>query len=151
MIVYRFSHSKFKDDYSGTGAKMFGGRWNERGFAALYSSSSISLSLLEVLVNASTIEELKSLALIKIEVPKSLENSIQPLSKLKSNWADDFEYTKWIGSEFLKLGENLLLACPSAVVNEEMNFLINPLHKDFKKLKIHNDVFKFDPRLFKNS
>ncbi|HEX8333380.1 MAG TPA: RES family NAD+ phosphorylase [Segetibacter sp.] len=150
MIVYRFTHTRYKDDISGTGAKLFGGRWNEPGVAALYSSSSISLSLLEVLVNANTLEELKALALMKLEIPKTVDPSIQKLSTLKKNWFGDFEYTRWIGSQFLKSGENLLLEYPSAVINEEMNFLINPLHKDFKKLKvISSDNFKFDERLFK--
>jgi RES domain-containing protein len=150
MIVYRFTHSRYKEDISGTGAKLFGGRWNEPGIAALYSSSSISLSLLEVLVNAHTLEELKALALMKLEIPKSVDLSIQKLPTLKKTWYKDFEYTRWIGSEFLKAGDHLLLECPSAVINEEMNYLINPGHKEFKKLKlISSDNFKFDDRLFK--
>jgi RES domain-containing protein len=150
MIVYRFSHTKYKHDISGTGAKLNGGRWNEPGIAALYSSSTISLGLLEVLVNASTLEELEALALIKLEIPKALDSSIQKLNSLKKNWYNDFEYTRWIGSEFLRSGENLLLECPSAVINEEMNYLINPSHKEFKKLKLlSSNNFKFDERLFK--
>jgi RES domain-containing protein len=150
MIVYRFAHTRYKDDISGTGAKLFGGRWNEPGVAALYSSSSISLSLLEVLVNANTVEELKALALMKLEIPKTVDSSVSKLNTLKKNWYNDFEYTRWIGSQFLRSGENLLLEYPSAVINEEMNFLINPAHKDFKKLKvISSDNFKFDERLFK--
>ncbi len=150
MIVYRFTHSRYKADISGTGAKLNGGRWNEPGIAALYSSSSISLSLLEVLVNANTLEEVNSLALMKLDIPKSLDSSIQKLTSLKKNWYKDFEYTRWIGSEFLKSGDNLLLECPSAVITEEMNYLVNPGHKDFKKLKvISTDDYKFDNRLFK--
>lgn len=150
MIVYRFTHRKYKDDISGTGAKLNGGRWNEPGIAALYSSSTISLSLLEVLVNAHTLEELKSLVLMKLEIPKSIETSIQKLTTLKKNWYTDFEYTRWIGSQFLQSGDNLLLECPSAVIDEEMNYLVNPEHKDFKKLKLlSSDSFKFDERLFK--
>jgi RES domain-containing protein len=149
MIIYRFTNTKYQDDYSGTGAKLFGGRWNEPGIAAIYSSSSISLSLLEVLVNATTIKKLKSLALVRIEIPKSIESDVQKLSKLKTSWYNDFDYTRFIGTQFLQSGEHLLLECPSAVVNEEMNYLINPSHKDFKKLKISSDNFKFDDRLFK--
>lgn len=149
MIIYRFTHTKYRDDYSGTGAKLFGGRWNEPGIAALYSSSTISLSLLEVLVNATTIKELKSLALIKIEIPALIESAVQNLTRLKTSWYNDFDYTRFIGTQFLQSGEHLLLECPSAVVNEEMNYLINPSHKDFKKLKISSDHFRFDDRLFK--
>jgi RES domain-containing protein len=150
MIVYRFTHIRYKDDISGTGAKLHGGRWNEPGIAALYTSSTISLSLLEVLVNAHTLKELQSLTLMKIQIPPSIEGSIQKLSSLKKDWLDDFDYSRWIGSRFLKEGDNLLLECPSAVITEEMNYLINPEHKDFKKVKLlSSDEFRFDERLFK--
>jgi RES domain-containing protein len=150
MIVYRFTHERFKDDISGTGAKLFGGRWNEVGLPAIYSSSSISLSLLEVLVNAQILEELKSLQLMKLNIANPFETSIQKLKNLKENWLTDFDYTKWIGSQFLKENELLLLETPSAVISEEMNYMINPLHKDFKRVKmISSEAYVFDERLFK--
>jgi len=38
---------------------------------------------------------------------------------------------------------------PSAVVQGEFNFLLNPAHKDFKKVKIlKTEAFAFDKRLF---
>ncbi len=152
MIVYRFTHEKYSDDISGTGAKLYGGRWNAKGFAALYTSSNISLSLLEVLVNATTLSQLKSLVLMRIEIPAYLEDSVQPLSKLKAGWQYDIEYSNWIGSEFLKEKNHLLLACPSAVVQEEINYVINPDHPEFKKVKlITGKGFAFDERLFKTA
>lgn len=152
MMVYRFTHNKYKEDLSGTGAKLYGGRWNEPGIAALYSSSTISLSLLEVLVNAYHLADLQSLALMKLEIPKSIEPSIQKLNTLKKGWYKDFTYSRYIGTQFLRSGNNLLLECPSAVIHEEMNYLINPAHKDFKKLKlITTDHFNFDERLFKSN
>ncbi len=150
MIIYRFAHERYKDDISGTGAKLYGGRWNDLGIPALYSSSTISLSLLEVLVNSHTLEELSSLILMKISIPGSLETSVQKLKNLKRDWFTDFDYSKWIGSEFLKANELLLLECPSAVIHEEMNFMINPQHKHYNRIKVvSNDAFKFDERLFK--
>ncbi len=150
MIVYRFSQVRYKDDISGTGAKLWGGRWNNVGTPALYSSSTISLSLLEVLVNALTLKELNTLHLLKVEIPVSHESSIQTLTKLKANWYDDFDYTRWIGTEFLKGNEMLILQIPSSVIPEENNYLINPEHKDFGKVKLlTSEKFRFDGRLFK--
>jgi hypothetical protein len=38
---------------------------------------------------------------------------------------------------------------PSAVVSGDYNFLINPFHSDFGKVKIlQKEVFEFDRRLF---
>ena len=71
MIVYRFSHPNYAHDLSGTGAKLKGGRWNVIGLPLLYTSESISLSLLEVLANANTLEELQLLELVEIEIPSN--------------------------------------------------------------------------------
>lgn len=39
---------------------------------------------------------------------------------------------------------------PSAVVPEEFNLLINPLHSDFKDLQFSEPAaFTFDPRMWK--
>ncbi|MDB5193215.1 MAG: hypothetical protein JWQ96_2778 [Segetibacter sp.] len=152
MILYRFSHERYSDDLSGTGAKLYGGRWNSIGLPALYTSSNISLSLLEVLVNSTTLTQLKSLVLMRIEIPALLQQSVQTLPKLKGDWYYDIEYCKWIGTEFLKESNHLLLQCPSAVVHEEMNYLVNPMHKDFKKVKLLSGKgFVFDERLFKTT
>ncbi len=150
MMVFRFCNHRFQEDLSGEGARLFGGRWNEKGLPALYTSSSISLGLLEVLVNALDITSLKRLSLMKIEIPDDVESSMYSINKLKDNWLHDFDYTKWIGSEFLQKKEHLFLQCPSAVIKEELNFMLNPLHKDFKKIKLVKATeFYFDDRLFK--
>lgn len=150
MIVYRFSNKTYASDLSGTGAKMFGGRWNHKGLAGLYTSSAISLALLEVLVNALALEQLTSLALLKLEIPATLESSVRELTNLKKDWDYDLEYTRFIGSEFLQNRSFLMLKCPSAVVQEESNYLLNPLHEEYGKLKIVSVAeYIFDKRLFK--
>jgi len=37
--------------FTGEGARRYGGRWNSKGYAAVYTSGSISLAILEVLVH----------------------------------------------------------------------------------------------------
>ncbi|HEY6976423.1 MAG TPA: RES family NAD+ phosphorylase, partial [Chitinophagaceae bacterium] len=131
-------------------AKLKGGRWNVIGLPLLYTSESISLSLLETLANANTLEELQSLQLVEIEIPSNAALHQLQVSHLKKEWWKDFEYSKWIGSEIIKENKVLVIKCPSAVVEMESNYLINPLHSSFKKIAI-NVVkdFRFDERLFK--
>ena len=60
----------------------------------------------------------------------------------------DFHYTQYMGDEFLKTNSNLFLKVPSAVIQEEHNYLINPSHKDFKKIQIVRSAsYKLDGRL----
>jgi|KBSMisStandDraft_5_1062788.scaffolds.fasta_scaffold10366_6 RES domain-containing protein len=150
MILHRFAHRKYAHDISGTGSKLKGGRWNSVGLAVVYSSGRISLSLLEVLANANTLEELQMLQLTEIEVPDNVPLHEIRLSQLKKEWWKDFEYSQWLGSEILKENKALIIKCPSAIIESENNYLINPLHSSFKKINIKavND-FRFDERLFK--
>lgn len=150
MIVYRFAKEKFSSDISGEGAKIWGGRWNSPGLAVLYSSCSISLSLLELLIYQASYEEIMINRLMRIEVPDSL---IQTLSvdSLKGKWQNDIDYSRFIGNEFLQACKSLLLKVPSAIIPDEYNILINPRHSAFGKVSlISSSVFEFDTRLFKN-
>ena len=150
MIVYRFCQHQYRDDLSGYGASLFGGRWNNKGLSALYTSATISLSLLEVLVNALDIYHLQQLALMTLEIPTPNERLVYKANNLKPNWHLDFDYTRWIGSKFLQKRDHLYLECPSAVIFQEKNYMINPMHKDFKQIEIITaDKFVFDKRLFK--
>jgi len=149
MIVYRFSHPKYANDISGTGAKLKGGRWNIIGLPLLYTSESISLCLLEVLANANTLEELQLIQLVEIDIPTNPSLHEIHLSQLKNEWWKDFEYSQWIGSEILKENKTLVIKCPSAIIEMESNYLINPLHVSFKKIGVNViKKFRFDERLF---
>lgn len=53
-----------------------------------------------------------------------------------------------IGDKWIQSHQSLVLKVPSIILPEEFNYLINPLHKDFNKVRIENiSVFDFDKRL----
>jgi RES domain-containing protein len=150
MIVYRFSHPKYADDISGNGARLKGGRWNLPGTPVVYTSGSISLGLLEVLANANTLEQLQVIQLIEIDIPDNAVIHEIAVGKLKKDWWKDFEYTQWMGTTIIKSNAPLIIQCPSVVVDQENNFLLNPAHESFKKIKLKaRSNFRFDERLFK--
>jgi RES domain-containing protein len=152
MILYRFSHPKFAHDLSGTGARLRGGRWNPAGIAVTYTSERISLALLEVLANTGSLQELQRIQLVEIDIPETGGTHEIKLSGLKKNWHQDFDYTQWMGQEILRSGKSLVIRCPSVIVPSEHNFLINPLHPDFKKIKVKTATdFRFDERLFRTA
>ncbi len=149
MIVYRICSTAYSEDISGMGAKLYGGRWNSKGIQILYTAECISLAVLEMLVNNHFKDFSIPLSLLKIHIPDTSKQSIIYSKKLKPNWIKDISYTNFIGNEFIKSNINLLAKVPSAVVPDENNFLINPLHPDFVKVKIKEiTFFDTDKRLF---
>lgn len=149
MIVYRICNTIYSDDISGTGAKLFGSRWNSKGNSMLYVTEHISLAVLEMLVHNEFKDFSIDLSLLDITVPETTDIKEIKLNKLKPGWIEDISYTKFIGDEFIQSEKSLIMKVPSAVINEEHNYLINPQHPDFKKIKISNTrTFETDKRLF---
>ena len=148
MTAYRICNPLFSDDISGTRAKLYGGRWNSKGVGMLYLTEFISLAVLEMLVHIQFKDISVEMSLLHISLPETELKELK-LNKLKQNWIKDDSYTKFIGDEFIRSGKSLAMKVPSAVVTEEHNFIINPLHPDFKKIKITGTRnFETDKRLF---
>lgn len=130
------------------GAKLYGSRWNVVGVPMLYTAENISLAVLETLVHLQEVEIPTDFWLLKIQLPDDSKSSRIDAGKLKKRWQDDEGYTRFIGSEFIKNNASLILQVPSAIITEEHNFLVNPLHKSFAKSKIiDSKEFNFDHRL----
>ncbi len=150
MIVYRITNSHYKDDISGTGAKLKGARWNMPGSSMLYTAEHISLSALELLVHVGFEDIQKFYHLLSIFIPDDAAMREINADKLKKDWYEDEDYSAFMGTEFINNNLNLVLKVPSAIIPEEHNFLINPQHKDFKKIKIKkSNPFIFDERLYR--
>lgn len=136
MIVYRLAAKEYIGDKTGTGARLFGGRWNPQGLSCIYTSEHISLALLEKYVHAQSKENMERIALIKIEIPDAeglIFNTDEKL--LKQNWADDISYSQWIGEQILKDLSVIALTVPSAIIPSERNVIINPLAAKFDLVK----------------
>jgi RES domain-containing protein len=154
MELYRIAQEKYADDLSGNGARLYGGRWNSEGLFAVYTSSSRSLALLEILAHtpAKMLNE-KVYMLITLSVTDTLKPEELDRQKLTVGWdaPDTPPLTKKLGDKFLKARSGLLLAVPSVLMPEELNYVINPLHKDMRKVKrVHKRRIEFDSRLSGN-
>ena len=147
MILYRIVKCAYAD-LSGTGARLYGGRWNSEGRSAVYLTSSRSLAVLEALVHLSPTNLPNDFCIMTIDAPDNVfELSVD---KLPNNWDEYPEPNslKQLGNNFLLNQKHLLLKVPSAIVNEEYNYLLNPLHQDAGLVKIlSTKPFVFDQRL----
>ncbi len=148
MIVFRITNETYKNDISGNGAAMFGSRWNSKGTRLLYTSQSISLSILESLVHLKRSDIPPTQYLLHIELPDEKEIAEISYKKIKKDWHREIEYTQWMGDQFIRNKKNLFLKVPSAIVPQESNVLLNPAHNEFKKVKlVASELLELDKRL----
>lgn len=150
MIVYRISKTKNIKDLSGTGARIFGGRWNNKGVSILYASESRALATLEYLVHVPLSLMPTDLSLASIKIPDSIVPKNILKSKLPKNWRDYPAPSRLakIGSDWVLSNETLLLRVPSAIVKDEFNILLNPAHGDMKRVKVVDvEKYTLDTRL----
>ena len=141
----RFARTAF----DGEGARLYGGRWNSRGVAIVYTAQSQSLAALEMLANAESTTLLQNYVLIPVEIDPNLIRTVDALT-LPKNWQTypPPQELRNIGDQWAAQGTSCALQVPSVIVPAESNFLLNPRHADFRKLKIGKPVrFRFDPRL----
>jgi RES domain-containing protein len=153
LNVYRICKTEYANDLKGKGAYIAGGRWNSPGNFVLYTASSISLSILEVLANYSQVTWPEHMSLVTLKVPKDSIKKIE-LKTLKKEWAclPVNCYSQSIGDNWLNSIESLILSVPSAINHREINYLINPSHPLFSMVKIEEIIlWNFDPRLINST
>jgi RES domain-containing protein len=147
MTLYRIVRCNYAD-LSGTGSRLYGGRWNGEGRLMVYLASSRSLAMLESLAHLSATNLPDNYCLMIIEAPDDfIEISLQSLPQ---GWKEFPEPNslKHFGNDFLLENKHLFLKVPSAIISEEHNYLMNPLHPKANEVKIISSLpFRFDPRL----
>lgn len=134
--------------FSGEGAALTGGRWNSRGARVVYTSGTRSLAALETLVHLNP-PVLFRYVLFRVEFDVRLVETIPPAA-LPDNWREEPPppATKAIGDAWAREGRSAVLEAPSVIIPGEPNYLLNPLHPDFKHVAISEpEPFAFDPRL----
>jgi RES domain-containing protein len=134
--------------WDGTGAKRAGGRWNSVGVPVVYTSASLSLALVEVLVHLPS-GILPAYSAVPVEFEERLV-TVLPQRSLPKNWRAEPapSETRALGDAWAAAKESAVLRVPSVVVPNEFNYLLNPAHPDFTRLKVGKPVaFPFDPRL----
>ena len=151
MIVFRLCNIKYSNDLSGIGAAKHGGRWNSKGNAMLYTSQSRALAVTELAVHIPLGIIPPKMKMVSIEIPDRIDFYEIKFSVLPAGWRKfpHIRATKIIGDAWLAENKYLVLKVPSAVVQSDFNFVINPEHKDFSLIKVLEiEDFRFDNRLF---
>ena len=139
---------------SGEGARLGGGRWNYVGVPVVYASETLSLAVLELFVHFTrrNIKISKSLVAVPVEIPDSVTQMKVLLKDLKTGWdsSPPPDFTRALGTRWVHEGKSAVLRVPSAVIQDEYNFVINPKHPDFAKITTGPArPFSLDDRVWK--
>ncbi len=145
IVKTRFAAQAF----DGEGARLNGGRWNSVGVRMVHTAATISLAVLELVVHLENTDLLYSYSLCAVRFDDAVVTRLNR-SRLPANWAASPPPPElfaigdaWIAAEF-----SVVLEVPSAVIQSENNYLINPAHPDFRSLTIDPPrPFTLDPRL----
>ena len=151
MQVYRIAKTDYINDLSGTGAKLYGGRWNEKGTALLYCAENVSLAILEILVHFDGLTVPSDLSLLTLTIPDEEVNIVSTITfnRIKKLENAEFEFKK-TGQKWIESKKNLALKVPSIITEQEYNIIINPNHSKFKLVKKKKVApFDLDQRLLR--
>lgn len=146
MLLYRIAKKAYIEDLSGLGSRLYGGRWNEKGYSAIYTSSSLSLCMCETLVHCDKSIIPHNMYFAEMEIPDELI----PEDFLEVS-AD--EEASIIGTKWLKSKSSVAIKVRSVILpnqyDKDYNVILNPEHSDFCKLTVKTVVeCPFDLRLF---
>lgn len=137
--------------FDGEGARVEGGRWNSPGTAAVYTSQSAALAALELLVHLGRVSILLAYVLIPCTFDDAVVSRLDR-RRLPKNWRSypAPPSLQLIGDEWVRSGTSAVLEVPSAVIETESNYLLNPHHREFRAVRLLNRrPFAFDLRLLK--
>jgi len=139
------------DRFNGEGARLYGGRWNPKGWEVVYTAESQSLALLELMVQDDPLRA--HYVLIPAQLPADLPETRIDVDQLPDDWRtiDARDVLQALGLAWLEGGQTAVLNVPSAVVPAERNLLINPRHPDFSRIVIGEaQSLQTDTRLLRN-
>lgn len=152
MMLFRLAKKAFAKDLSGNGAKLYGGRWNSKGVALIYTSENRALCTAEIAVHTPLGIIPTDYFLISIELPDNLKILELEVSQIKNTpWKSHppNQITQKIGDDFVKENKYLIFKVPSVIVQGEYNYLIKPMHPLAKNISIKDiEPFTFDNRFF---
>ena len=149
MEAYRISLIKWTKKLTASG---FPARWNSKGKFVIYTAGSRALACLENVVHRSGEGLNDKFKVMLIQIPDKIKIEEIRLDSLPEGWSkfENYSFTQKIGDNWLENNQTAVLKVPSSIVNMESNYLLNPNHKDFKKIKLRGtEEFEFDSRIKK--
>ena len=137
--------------FDGEGSRRAGGRWSPRGLAIIYTAESAALAALELLVHLGRTRSLPEYVIFSCTFPESIVEVVR-FEDLPSDWRSHPAPValRQLGNAWAKDRRSAVLKVPSAVIDAESNYLLNPEHRSFRRINISvPQRFEFDRRLLR--
>ena len=118
----------------------------------MYTSATLALAAIEVFVHLTPSEMPRDLVAIAAEIPDDVEIRRLRGRDLPAAWRTHPapDALAALGTDWVREGRTAVLAVPSAVIPQEENYLLNPGHVDFRRVRIGRPgPFRFDERMWK--
>ena len=134
--------------FDGTGAMLYGARWNSPGRRVIYAAETYAGALLEILVHASGAVP-RSQGYVEIEIPARL--SIEEVTPADVPRWDSRSYraARAFGDRWYDEQRTPVLMVPSLVTRVERNVLISQEHPDFRRIRATRPLpVRWDARLW---
>lgn len=151
--VYRILRKPYsKKPFDGEGAYRFGGRWSNVGVRLAYTAEHLSLAMIEYFIHIDPDDPPKDLVVVTAEIPDSVLRISIATKQLPANWRQTPPPSELgeIGDRFVRDRRAAILIVPSALAYSESNWLINPRHPEFRRIRQHAaQPFEYDSRFFK--
>jgi RES domain-containing protein len=148
--VWRIAHKNHATTaFSGEGSRYGSGKWQKNGKPIVYTSATLSLAALELLVNMEVESVGNIFVSVRADIPEDMRIEEVNVHSLPGNWRDmpAPRFLTNIGDQWLTNQNTAILAVPSALIAHEKNFLINPNHPDFARIVINPpQPFWLEPR-----
>lgn len=152
ITAWRLDKAKHaKESFSGEGARRVSGRWHHQGIPVVYASESLALSVLEKFVHLGFDASHIKFVYFRIDIPDSVSMQKLRTADLPDDWTAEppRDATKSIGSAWAEKAGTAVLRVPSVLVPKSWNYLLNPGHRDFRKIRISKPLpFVFDARMW---
>lgn len=148
MRAYRIGSGAYPV-FDGSGAALFGGRWNAVNQGVIYGGSSFAIAMLERLCYAALGRVPTGDRFVQIDIPDSMIEVLDERSH--PGWDEPAsEVSRAIGGAWWREKRSAVLSVPSALTRIDRNLVINQEHPDASRIVAGPEQpVHWDPRLFR--
>jgi RES domain-containing protein len=130
--VYRILRKPYSTKpLDGEGAYLFGGRWSSPGTRLAYTAEHLSLAMIEYFIHIDPDDPPNDLVVLTAEIPDGV-------SRISISQTPSRPVLTGIGDRFASNARAAILIVPSALAPTESNWLINPRHPEFSKIRLRS-------------